>query len=161
MICKHSLTLTDMRKKIFTGVLALLILVLPPFMQGCRDSEPWDEVPSQIAKFITQYFPNEGLASITESSDTYHVRLDSGPGLTFDKNCEWEAINGYGMPLPKVLLFDQLPPALYSYIEESGNSGSVFSIERDSEAYTVVLLASTLSYDVETGRITGSDRQPA
>ncbi len=78
--------------------------------------------------------------------------------MTFDHECEWEAINGYGMPLPQVLLFDQLPPALYKYLEETDDVGSVFSIERDRTSYTVVLLDSTLIYDIKTQQITGSDR---
>jgi hypothetical protein len=62
------------------------------------------------------------------------------------------------MPLPQVLLFDRLPPSLYSYLEETENLGNVFSIERDRTTYTVVLLNETLSYDVATEQITGSNR---
>lgn len=65
------------------------------------------------------------------------------------------------MPLPQVLLFDQLPPALYKYLEETENLGNVFSLERNRSTYTVVLLDETLSYDIATQQITGSDRVEA
>lgn len=125
-------------------------------LSGCKDNDLWGELPSEISQFITQYFPNSNIDSFSESTNTYHVRINDGPGLTFNKDCEWEAINGYGMPLPEVLLFDQLPPALYSYLEETSNLGSVFSMERDKASYTIVLLDTTLHYDIDTEEITGS-----
>ena len=139
-----------------TGILFATVLLA---FAGCKDSEPWNELPDKISNFITQYFPNTGIESFSESTTTYHVRMSNGPGLTFNKDCDWEAINGYGMPLPQVLLFDQLPPALYKYLEETENLGNVFSLERNKATYTIVLLDSTLTYDIQTQDITGSERQ--
>lgn len=138
----------------------IVMLVVAPFMavlQSCHNDEPWDKLPMEISQFITQYFPNSGIENFSESATTYHVRITDGPGLTFDKNCKWEAINGYGMPLPQVLLFDQLPPALYKYLEETESLNEVFSVERDSSDYTVVLLDSTLIYDIADQQIRGTD----
>ncbi len=145
------------RLNILTGIFVATILLI---IGSCKDSEPWDELPTKISDFVTQYFPNTGVESFTESTTTYHVRMSNGPGLTFNKNYEWEAINGYGMPLPQVLLFDQLPPALYKYLEETNNLGNVFSMERNKASYTIVLLDSTLNYDIQTQEITGSDQKP-
>lgn len=139
----------------FFAVMATIALSVT----SCHNDEPLSEMPYKISQFVTQYFPNMGVSSFTESSDTYHVRLDNGPGLTFDKSYGWEVVNGYGMPLPQVLLFDQLPPALYSYLDETQTLDAVFTIERNSTTYTVVLLDSTLSYDIASGEITGSDRK--
>lgn len=141
---------------ILSGIFIAAILLI---FGGCKDSEPWNELPDKISNFVTQYFPNTGIESFSESTTTYHVRMSNGPGLTFNKDCEWEAINGYGMPLPQVLLFDQLPPALYKYLEETENLGNVFSLERNKATYNVVLLNSTLTYDIQTQEITGSDSQ--
>ncbi|MDE7458827.1 MAG: hypothetical protein K2M77_08165 [Muribaculaceae bacterium] len=142
----------DKLRKIGLAVTAIIMAIFA----ACSDSEPWDELPEKISNFVTQYFPNTGLDSFSESTTTYHVRMSNGPGMTFNKDCEWEAINGYGMPLPQVLLFDQLPPALYKYLEETENLNSVFSLERDSSTYTVVLLDTTLTYDIQTQEITGT-----
>ena len=132
-----------MKVKTLFSILIMVVTPLTAVMSACRDNEPWGELPSEISEFI---------------ATTYHVRIINGPGLTFNKKCEWEAVNGYGMPLPQVLLFDRLPPSLYSYLEETENLGNVFSIERDRTTYTVVLLNETLSYDVATEQITGSNR---
>ncbi len=146
------------RKSLFSILFAILILPLTAMLTSCHDSdsELWGEMPSKISDFVTQYFPNQQVDSYSESSSTYHVRLKDGPGMTFDKDQEWIAVNGYGMPLPQVLLFDQLPPALYNYLDETQNLDSVFSIERDSASYKVVLLDSTVTYDIDTEEITGS-----
>lgn len=145
-------------------LLNILVMAVTPLMavvSSCKDADLWDELPTEISEFISQYYPNSGIDSFTDSSTTYHVRLSNGPGITFDKNYHWEAINGYGMPLPQVLLFDQLPPALYQYIEETEELNEVFSIERNSKSYTIVLLDSTLHYYIETQAITGSDSSRA
>lgn len=120
---------------------------------GCRHTDEWDEVPGPIKEFVNQYFPFSQLESYNESGATYHLRISDGPGLTFDRNCSWIAIDGYGMPLPQVLLFDQLPPALYDYLQESENLNGVFSIERDTAFYSVTLLDSTLRYSIDTGAL--------
>ena len=75
---------------------------------GCSHRDLWDDVPGPVAEFLNQYFPYSELQSVTESGSNYHISIDDGPGLTFDYTYSWIAIDGYGMPLPQVLLFDQL-----------------------------------------------------
>ncbi|MDE5594983.1 MAG: hypothetical protein K2I89_05360 [Muribaculaceae bacterium] len=145
-----------MKLKTLFVTIILAVTAVTGTLSGCKDNDLWGDLPSEISQFITQYFPSSDIDSFSESSNTYHVRLKDGPGMTFNKNYDWETINGYGMPLPEVLLFDQLPPALYSYLEETSNLGSVFSMERDKASYTIVLLDTTLHYDIETEEITGS-----
>lgn len=151
------------RKSLFSILLAILVIPMAAALVSCHDSdsELWGEMPKKISDFVTQYFPNQQVDSYSESSSTYHVRLKDGPGMTFDKNQDWIIVNGYGMPLPQVLLFDQLPPALYNYLDETQNLDSVFSIERDSVSYKIVLLDSTLTYNVDTEEITSSDATAA
>ena len=121
---------------------------------GCSGSDLYDDLPSEIASFVTEYFPNPDINSYTKTTDSYYVRIYNGPGLTFDTDYHWTEINGYGMPLPQVLLFDQLPPALYDYIQSAEWLDSVFAISRDSKEYIVVLLKSSLRYDIATATIT-------
>lgn len=147
------------RKTLFSIFLACLVLPVTALISSCSDSdsELWGEMPKKIVDFVTQYFPNTQVDSYAESSSTYHVRMKDGPGMTFDKNKDWITVNGYGMPLPQVLLFDQLPPALYTYLDQTGNLNAVFSIERDNTSYKVVLLDSNLTYNINTEEITSSD----
>lgn len=123
---------------------------------SCHGDDEWNEMPQEIADFVSKYFPGEGVGSYTHNGNTYHVRIDDGPGITFDSDYAWEIVDGYGMPLPQVMLFDQLPPKLYGYLQDSQQLDSVFSMERDSRRYTLSLLNTTLTYDIKTGEISGT-----
>ena len=137
-------------------ILASIVMLVVLFtLPACDHSELWDSLPEKITEFINQYFPNSELQSAGESSDIYHVRIADGPGMTFDSEGEWLAVDGYGMPLPQVLLFDQLPPAVYDYLQASEQLNSVFSISRDKGNYTVTLLNNNIYYDTDTGKLSG------
>ncbi len=120
---------------------------------SCKHSDLWDDMPGPIAEFINHYYPFSELDSFTKGSTTYHVRIDDGPGLTFGSDYAWIAVDGYGLPLPQVMLFDQLPPALYNYLQETERLNGVFSMERDNVDYTVTLLDGTLRYVIATGEM--------
>lgn len=142
--------------KIFT------FLIILGFSAACSDKhELYDSMPKDIASFVTQYFPTYSIESYTSNSSGYHVRLKNGPGLTFGTNQQWLTINGYGLPLPQVLMWDQLPPALYSYLQETENTDNVFSVNRDGFRYTVELLNQTLYYDISSHVITESPTDSA
>lgn len=136
--------------------ISVAILLAFGTLTACDHSELWDDLPYQITKFINQYYPNSELQSVSHSGNRYHVRIDDGPGMTFDEDEQWLAVDGYGMPLPQVLLFDQLPPAVYNYLQETEQLNSVFSISRDKGKYTIALLNSNLYYDTATGILTGN-----
>ncbi len=134
-----------------------IALIITVFVGGCHNAELWDEMPEEISQFITRYFPGSQLEDYGHGNDSYHVRLDNGPGLTFDNEFAWTAINGYGMPLPQVLLFDRLPPRMYNYIQETEQLNGVFAISRDNITYTATLIDNTITYNIRTGTLTGSD----
>ncbi|MDE6469084.1 MAG: hypothetical protein K2L28_09365 [Muribaculaceae bacterium] len=133
---------------------ALACAALMWVVTACRHSDLWSEMPAEISLFVTHYFPFQELQSFDKGAATYHVRIDDGPGLTFDSECAWIAIDGYGMPLPQVLLFDQLPPKVYDYLQETEQVGGVFSMERDKMSYTLTLLDDTLTYYIDSGELT-------
>lgn len=137
---------------------AILVALVLGFSQtGCQHAELWNQLPANISSFITQYFPSSELESVTHSAANYHVRIANGPGMTFGSDGAWIDIDGYGMPLPQVLLFDQLPPRMYEYLQETEQLNSVFALTREDGVYTATLMNSTLTYDVETGMLKGSD----
>ena len=146
----------DIRPVLQMLLAAMMSAALLFVSSSCHNNEEWDEMPQEIADFVSKYFPGEGIGSYSHSSTGYHVRTDDGPGITFDNNYAWEVVDGYGMPLPQVMLFDQLPPRLYAYLQDSQQLDSVFSMERDSLRYTLSLLNSDLIYDIKTGAISGT-----
>jgi len=139
-----------------TLLIVVMSVVLMSVATSCHGDDEWNEMPQEIADFVSKYFPGEGVNSYSHNGSTYHVRIDDGPGITFDSNYAWEIVDGYGMPLPQVMLFDQLPPKLYAYLQDSQQLDSVFSMERNSRRYTLSLLNANLIYDIKTGEISGT-----
>lgn len=136
---------------------AIIVAFFLPFAPaGCHNAELWGEMPADVASFITRYFPSGQLQSYTHNAGVYHVRIDDGPGLSFDSAYRWTDIEGYGMPLPQVLLFDQLPPAVYEYLQGTEQLNAVFGLRRDRVRYTVTLLDNDLYYDIASGKLSGS-----
>lgn len=138
-----------MRRLIHTLLLALPLLMAT----SCSDADVWSDVPSKIGAFLTRYYPNAELASCDRTGSDWRIRIKDGPGLTFDASQEWIVIAGYGETIPQVLLFDQLPPALYSYLEEATVLSDVYSLERDKAQYTVGLRNTSVVYDILTGEV--------
>lgn len=120
---------------------------------ACEKSE-WNNVPEPISRFLTEYFPLQNISQYTITETGYHVKLHNSVALTFDSDCSWTSINGYGNTLPEMFLFDQLPPALYAYLQELSLTGQVYSVTRNKIDYTVALLDYSVTYSIETGDIT-------
>ena len=134
----------------------LFFLSLTFIPGGCGNAELWREMPQEIANFINQYFPNSELGSFSNDNGTYHARIHNGAGMTFDANYKWTDVDGYGVSLPEVLLFDQLPPKIYQYLQETEELSGVYAIHRTKTLYTITLLRQDLNYDIATGELTGT-----
>ncbi|MDE6109120.1 MAG: PepSY-like domain-containing protein [Muribaculaceae bacterium] len=129
----------------------LFIALLGITFAGCStDDDVWDNVPTKIAEFINQYYPNSQLSTCEKTGSDWHVRIKDGVGITFNSQFAWTNIAGYGETMPQVLLFDQLPPALYSYLEEVQALDGVYGLERDSKQYVVALSNTSVTYDIDT-----------
>ncbi|MDE6199171.1 MAG: hypothetical protein K2L55_02015 [Muribaculaceae bacterium] len=121
--------------------------------QSCHNSV-WDEMPAPIAEFVARYFPEQDVSEYGSTDDGYHVRLQNSAAITFNNNYYWLSINGYGETLPQMLLFDELPPALYEHLQAIEELGNVYAVSRDTKYYFVRLLDSDLSYNIATDEIT-------
>lgn len=139
--------------------LMFLSMMLALSVQSCSKNELYDDMPQAISSFISQYYPNSALASFSSTSSGYTAVIKDGPGITFAKDCSWTAIDGYGSTIPQVFLFNELPPAVFAYLQETENVDSVFAIKRDSKEYTLKLLSSSLTYDIATGQLSGSSAE--
>ncbi len=141
--------------------IAAVIFALLALTSCSNHDDSYDEMPPKVQTFVSKYFPNFEVDSYTATADTYRVKLKDGPGITFDKDQMVENVNGYGMPLPGMLLFDTLPPKLYQYIEADSALNSVFAIEFSAETVYAVLLDYSLIYDNATGEIRQVTTPPA
>lgn len=117
-------------------------------------SNVWDELPDDISTFVSQYYPGQGVAGYSESDDGNRVELSNGATLMFDSDANWTTLDGNGSRLPEVMVYDQLPPALFQYLEEMEDAADVFKVSRTSSTYIVTLENTYITYDVESGAIT-------
>lgn len=140
-------------RAMLSAIVAALLFLAPA---ACHNDNEWNQLPAGIAQFVSKYFPGQGVGSYTHSASSYHVRIDNGPGLTFDNDYAWITVDGYGSTLPQVFLFDQLPPKLYAYLQDTQQLDGVFGVDRDSKRYVVSLMDSSLIYTITTGEITGA-----
>lgn len=139
-------------KKVYLLLISLIALTVA----GCSNNDDlYDEMPKAIETFVAQYYPNSQLASFTHNTNNYRLVLKNGPTMVFDNNYLWLTLNGNGSPLPGNFLFNEMPPEVYSYLQETENVNYVFSTERDNDNYTVVLLDYTIHYNTATGKLTG------
>lgn len=139
-------------KRYFTAILSVLALAL----SACTNNEEmYSNMPSEITKFVAQYYPNTQVETFTDTDTSYRVVLKDGPTILFDKTCLWEMLDGNGSVIVQNFLFNELPPELYEYLQSTDALNQVFTVSRDSKTYTVGLLDQILNYDIASGKITG------
>lgn len=138
-------------KKHITRLILFLSVILG--VTACESTD-WADVPEPVAKFINEYFPLQNVSECTHTDTGYHVKLHNSAALTFDTDYKWTSVNGYGNTLPEMFLFDQLPPALYAYLQDLSLTGQVYSVTRDKFDYKVALLDYSVTYDIDSGTVT-------
>jgi len=140
-------------KKI-SNLLSLVVLGMIVVLGACS-SDASEELPSAVSQFTTQYFPGIGVKSYNELSDGgCVVQLSGGPTLRFDSDYKWIDIDGNGVKLPQVLMYDQLPTELYEYLQATEQQTDVYVLKRDKYFYKLTMLDTVLTYDIATGKVT-------
>jgi hypothetical protein len=145
---------------ILTRLTAAISIAILSIATACNDTNYYDDLPQEIAEFISQYYPNTGVESYSDTDNKYVLKLKDGPGMTFNSSYNWTNINGYGSVLPQVLLFDQTPPALYQYLQATDCLDGVYDMSRDTANYYLTLLSSSITYNISSEQITGHDTSP-
>lgn len=140
-------------KKHFNLVLMSLLGLL--IVMGACSNDAYDELPGSLSSFIAQYFPGLKVKSYNElNDDTQVVQLSGGPTLKFDAENKWTDIDGNGAALPQVLMYDQLPPQLYDYLQSTEQQNDVTAVKRDRYYYKLTMADTVITYDIATGDIT-------
>ena len=120
-----------------------------------------DDLPDDISSFSSQYFPGQRVSDYSESDDGKRMELANGATIIFNDDNDWVTIDGNGSRLPEVLVYDQLPPALFQYLEEMEAANSVYKLSRTSSIYIVTLDDTYITYDIDSGTITYPKAQTA
>lgn len=134
-----------------------LPIVVGIIVFGACSSNVWDEVPSPITSFVEQYYPGSGLSSYNQTDNGYQVKIANGATLSFDSDYFWTSIDGNGVRLPEVLVYNQLPPALFNYLQSVEQQNSVYRMSRDAHFYKLTMENTVITYDIATGKVTYPD----
>ncbi|MCM1356320.1 MAG: hypothetical protein NC212_07950 [Staphylococcus sp.] len=143
--------MTRLEKTILLPMLLLIIIL------GACSNSIWDEIPTPITSFIEQYYPNSNVKEFNTTDNGYKLKINNGASFSFDNDYRWTSIDGNGVHLPEVLVYNQLPPALFNYLQGIEAQTSVFSMSRDSTYYKLLMLDTVITYEIATGKITYPD----
>lgn len=88
------------------------------------------------------------------SGGDFVVVMLNGPTLTFDQEGAWSQLNGNGVPLPPIIIFDYFPQPLYDYVESLEQTAGVYKVTRNFRYWDVLLLDTELRYDVNSQSVT-------
>ncbi len=120
---------------------------------ACNDSV-WEQLPSSVSQFVTEYYPGSDIKSYnTDADGNQTVEIKNGAVLKFDRDGAWTEISGRGVPLPEVLVLDELPSPLYRYLQEITATTLVYKMSRTPREYTLLLTDSMLEYDIATEKV--------
>lgn len=141
-------------KKIDNKFTALALFAVIILMGACNDNA-WDDVASPMQQFISKYFPfGEVKSCVEQPNGNQVVTIDNGATIVFDSEYVWISVDGNGVVLPSMFIYDEFPSALYQYLKETEQTEQVYSVSRTTSVYTVKLLNSTINYDVTTEEVT-------
>lgn len=127
-------------------------------LTACSDEkDEYSELPAKIQSFVSEYFPETSVSDYSFTGNIYHVTLSESAYLEFNSVPAWTLIDGRGAVLPSMLIYDQLPSALYTYLETIDTTGSVYSLKRTKDTLTVGLLDSSVVYDIASGKVLGAE----
>lgn len=132
----------------------LIPLVFGILFLGACSNNVWDEIPTPITSFIEQYYPGSGVRSFSQTDAGYKVKINNGATLSFDTEFAWTFIDGNGVRLPEVLIYNQLPPALFNYLQGIEQQNEVYAMSRDNTYYKLTMHETIITYEIATGKIT-------
>lgn len=154
LVKKSLIHKTFLLMKKISNILLLAMLGVLVVLGACS-SDVSEELPSAVSRFTTEYFPGLGVKSYQQLKDGgCIVQLSGGPTLTFDSDDRWLEIDGNGSVLPQVLMYDQLPPSLYEYLQATEQQTEVYEMKRDRYYYKLTMFDTVITYDITTGKIT-------
>lgn len=132
-------------KKYILAVISIVMFI------ACSDTL-WDELPSEISTFITTYYPNSGISNYSEKDGGYYVTIKNGASMVFDSNYDWILVNGNGVPIPVIFIFNEMPK-IYQYLEAREMTSDL--MEADNQPRNIILTFTDfrLEYIKETGEI--------
>jgi hypothetical protein len=131
----------------------LLIILTCLTLGACGNDSLWDEMSAPISKFVSTYYPLQGISSYSESDGIYYVTVKNGATITFNSSYQWLSINGNGQPLPNTFIENELEPKIIQYLMALELTDQVYAAQNDPREVILSLLNYKIRYVKETGDI--------
>lgn len=140
--------------KVRNTITVLMIMVVAVIsLVSCSSSVDPDNLPTPVRTFVLKYFQDQPIASWSDVTTNYQVNMKNGATLVFDSKGAWVSVNGNGSPLPQMMMRDELPAALFQYLEDNGVTADVYSMIRNAKTYKLTMRTTVITYTIATGDI--------
>ena len=80
------------------------------------------------------------------------MTIKNGATLVFDANYQWTSINGNGVPIPSILIFNEMP-RIYQYLEARELTSDLMIAENNPRTIILTFSDFILEYNKETSDI--------
>lgn len=140
----------------FINQLAILVTAcafIMPTLTYCSDENDIEALPGKIQRFVSKYYPEISVENYTFTNGVYGVGLHNSAYLTFDSSMAWTSVDGRGSTLPQMFLFDEMPEAVYQFLESTDALGLVYSATRTSAGFSLHLQNQDIEYDSASGTV--------
>jgi len=129
-----------MKKAIFFAAIFGFLTMLV----SCEKEEVISEtnLPASSQEFIKTHFPGVTVTRIVKDTEglgiDYTVYLSNGFDIDFDKNGNWDDVDGHTNPVPQSIL-NLLPSGIVAYVSANHSNLQIVEVNRESYGYEIGL----------------------
>ena len=132
---------TEMKKVFFY---ATLFVALAMFASCDKDEIiSFSKLPASSQAFIQTHFPDVTTTHIIKDKDlfdkSYTAYLANGFEIDFEKNGDWDEVDGHINPVPQSIL-NLLPDGIVEYSAANFPSSEIVSVNKEHYGYEIELL---------------------
>jgi hypothetical protein len=124
-------------KKTGFSVAIIALALSAGFEANAQKATGQSQLPATAQTFITDNFAGQTIKSFTVDKDLrtteYDVVISNGATFEFDKDGNWEEIDGNTSTIPASVL----PKAIADYINQNHSGMSIVEVEKDKKKYEV------------------------
>lgn len=129
-----------------TKLFAITLLSLAA--AACTNDDAVNELPQPVYSFVNTYWPGVAIESYDNANGVQTVRIKDSATVYFNESDSWIRINGNGVPLPQILIYDQVPAELYTNLASVGVESDIYQIERTGTEYILDFENNTMTYNL-------------
>lgn len=147
-----------MKKVLFTLALFIVSFAFIACSDDDDDKKISEEDLPQVSRtFLQTHFKGEEVRLVEEDNDSYDVYLINGFKIEFNRNGEWDDIDGGTKAIPETILA-LLPDGIVAYVSENYADKHITEVNKEHYGYEIeVNNGLELKFDSE-GKFIGIDK---